>query len=131
MLDIQSFSSKVQDIIGESHIVAESLDHSIIEGIHLLKAVNTKAKEEVSMLLENQQDGFSRLDAAVDAQLKQLGKSSSAQKGLGQEAVSILTKAIAEAQKKTKAWLVFLIYSRRSFRKNRPPHAYSKMQDSA
>lgn len=124
MLDIQSFSSKVQDIIGESHIVAESLDHSIIEGIHLLKAVNTKAKEEVSMLLENQQDGFSRLDAAVDAQLKQLGKSSSAQKGLGQEAVSILTKAIAEARKKKKAWLVFLIYSRHSFKKNRPPHAY-------
>jgi ATP-dependent Clp protease ATP-binding subunit ClpB len=103
MLDIQSFSSKVQDIIGESHIVAESLDHSIIEGIHLLKAVNTKAKEEVSMLLENQQDGFSRLDAAVDAQLKQLGKSSSAQKGLGQEAVSILTKAIAEARKENES----------------------------
>ena len=103
MLDIQSFSSKVQDIIGESHIVAESLDHSIIEGIHLLKAVNTKAKEEVSMLLENQQDGFSRLDAAVDAQLKQLVKSSSAQKGLGQEAVSILTKAIAEARKENES----------------------------
>ena len=103
MLDIQSFSSKVQDIIGESHIVAESLDHSIIEGIHLLKAVNTKAKEEVSMLLENQQDGFSKLDAAVDAQLKQLVKSSSAQKGLGQEAVSILTKAIAEARKENES----------------------------
>ena len=103
MLDIQSFSSKVQDIIGESHIVAESFDNSIIEGIHLLKAVNTKAKEEVSMLLENQQDGFSRLDAAVDAQLKQLGKSSSAQKGLGQEAVSILTKAIAEARKENES----------------------------
>ncbi|MGA0987684.1 MAG: ATP-dependent Clp protease ATP-binding subunit [Flavobacteriaceae bacterium] len=103
MLDIQSFSSKVQDIIGESHIVAESLDHSIIEGIHLLKAVNTKAKEEVSMLLENQQDGFSRLDAAIDAQLKQLVKSSSAQKGLGQEAVSILTKAIAEARKENES----------------------------
>ena len=103
MLDIQSFSSKVQDIIGESHIIAESLDHSIIEGIHLLKAVNTKAKEEVSMLLENQQDGFTRLDAAVDAQLKQLGKSSSTQKGLGQEAVSILTKAIAEARKENES----------------------------
>ena len=103
MLDIQSFSSKVQDIIGESHIVAESLDHPIIDGIHLLKAVNTKAKEEVAVLLENQQDGFSRLDAAVDAQLKQLGKSNSAQKGLGQEAVSILTKAIAEARKENES----------------------------
>ncbi|MGA0030925.1 MAG: ATP-dependent Clp protease ATP-binding subunit, partial [Flavobacteriaceae bacterium] len=50
-----------------------------------------------------QQDGFSRLDAAIDAQLKQLGKSSSAQKGLGQEAVSILTKAIAEARKENES----------------------------
>ena len=84
MLDIQSFSSKVQDIIGESHIVAEGLDHSIIEGIHLLKAINNKAKDEVSMLLENRQDGFSKLDTAVDAQLKNVVKSSAAQKGLGQ-----------------------------------------------
>jgi ATP-dependent Clp protease ATP-binding subunit ClpB len=103
MLDIHSFSSKVQDIIGESHIVAEGLDHSVIEGIHLLKAVNNKAKDEVSMLLENQQDGFSKLDTAVDAQLKHVAKSSAAQKGLGQEAVSILTKAIAEARKESEA----------------------------
>ncbi|MDA0380343.1 MAG: ATP-dependent Clp protease ATP-binding subunit, partial [Bacteroidetes bacterium] len=108
MLDIQSFSSKVQDIIGESHIVAESLDHSIIEGIHLLKAINNKAKDEVSMLLENQQDGFSRLDTAVEAQLKNVAKSSAAQKGLGQEAVSILTKAIAEARKENEAVANFM-----------------------
>lgn len=99
MLDIQSFSTKIQDIIGESHIVAESLDHPVIEGTHLLKAVMNKAKDEVALLLDNKIDALHRFNSAIDNKLNQLPKNSASQKGLGQEAVSILTKAIAEARK--------------------------------
>jgi len=34
MIDINSFSQKVQETIGEAQIIAESLDHTSVEPIH-------------------------------------------------------------------------------------------------
>jgi len=99
MLDINAFSSKVQDIIGEAHIVAESHEHPVIDGIHLLQAALNKAKEEIGLIVESSTERLQKLSIAVQAQLNSMGKSSGVQKGLSQEAVSILTKAIAEARK--------------------------------
>ena len=99
MLDINTFSSKVQDIIGEAHIVAESHEHPVIDGIHLLQATLNKAKEEIGLIVESSTERLQKLSIAVQAQLDSIGKSSGVQKGLSQEAVSILTKAIAEARK--------------------------------
>ncbi len=99
MLDINAFSSKVQDIIGEAHIVAESYEHPVIDGIHLLQAALNKAKEEIGLVLESSTDRIQKLSTVVHARLNSMGKSNGTQKGLSQEAVSILTKAIAEARK--------------------------------
>ena len=99
MLDINAFSSKVQDIIGEAHIVAESQEHQVIDGIHLLQAALNKAKEDIGLVVESSTERLQKLSTGVQAQLSSMGKSSGVQKGLSQEAVSILTKAIAEARK--------------------------------
>ena len=47
MIDINSFSQKVQETIGEAQIVAESLDHTSVEPVHLLKAACNKNTDKI------------------------------------------------------------------------------------
>ena len=74
MIDINSFSQKVQETIGEAQIIAESLDHASLEPIHLLKAASNKSTDEFEYWTGSKSQ-FERFQKALDASLNHLGKS--------------------------------------------------------
>ncbi len=98
MIDINSFSQKVQETIGEAQIIAESLDHTSVEPIHLLKAASNKSTDEFEYWTGSKPQ-FERLQKAIDASLNHLGKSKGSNLMMSSSSATVLTSALAGARK--------------------------------
>ena len=98
MIDINSFSQKVQETIGEAQIIAESLDHTSVEPIHLLKAANNKNTNEFEYWTGSKSQ-FERFQKAIDASLNHLGKSKGSNLVMSSSSATVLTSALAGARK--------------------------------
>jgi len=98
MIDINSFSQKVQESIGESQIIAESLDHTSVEPIHLLKAASNKNTNEFEYWTGSKSQ-FDRFQKAIDASLNQLGKTKGSNLVMSNSSATVLTSALAGARK--------------------------------
>ena len=98
MIDINSFSQKVQETIGEAQIIAESLDHTSIEPIHLLKAASNKSTNEFEYWIGSKSQ-FERFQKAIDASLNHLGKSKGSNLMMSSSSATVLTSALAGARK--------------------------------
>ena len=98
MIDINSFSQKVQETIGEAQIIAESLDHTSVEPIHLLKAASNKSTDEFEYWTGSKPQ-FERFQKAIDASLNHLGKSKGSNLMMSSSSATVLTSALAGARK--------------------------------
>ena len=98
MIDINSFSQKVQETIGEAQIIAESLDHTSVEPIHLLKAASNKNTDEFEYWTGSKSQ-FERFHKAIDASLNHLGKSKGSNLMMSSSSATVLTSALAGARK--------------------------------
>lgn len=98
MIDINSFSQKVQETIGEAQIIAESLDHASLEPIHLLKAASNKSTDEFEYWTGSKSQ-FERFQKALDASLNHLGKSKGSNLVMSSSSATVLTSALAGARK--------------------------------
>jgi ATP-dependent Clp protease ATP-binding subunit ClpB len=98
MIDINSFSQKVQETIGEAQIIAESLDHTSVEPIHLLKAASNKSTNEFEYWTGSKSQ-FERFQKALDASLNHLGKSKGSNLVMSSSSATVLTSALAGARK--------------------------------
>ena len=98
MIDINSFSQKVQESIGEAQIIAESLDHTSVEPIHLLKAASNKNTKEFEYWIGSKSQ-FNRFQKAIDASLNHLGKTKGSNLVLSNSSATVLTSALAGARK--------------------------------
>ncbi len=98
MIDINSFSQKVQETIGEAQIIAESLDHTSVEPIHLLKAASNKSTNEFEYWTGSKSQ-FERFQKAIDASLNHLGKSKGSNLVMSSTSATVLTSALAGARK--------------------------------
>ena len=98
MIDINSFSQKVQETIGEAQIIAESLDHTSVEPIHLLKAASNKSSNEFEYWTGSKSQ-FERFQKAIDASLNHLGKSKGSNLVMSNSSATVLTSALAGARK--------------------------------
>ena len=98
MIDINSFSQKVQETIGEAQIIAESLDHTSVEPIHLLKAASNKSTNEFEYWTGSKSQ-FERFQKAIDASLNHLGKSKGSNLVMSSSSATVLTSALAGARK--------------------------------
>ena len=98
MIDINSFSQKVQESIGEAQIIAESLDHTSVEPIHLLKAASNKNTNEFEYWTGSKSQ-FDRFQKAIDASLNQLGKTKGSNLVMSNSSATVLTSALAGARK--------------------------------
>lgn len=98
MIDINSFSQKVQETIGEAQIIAESLDHTSVEPIHLLKAASNKSTDEFEYWTGSKSQ-FERFQKAIDASLNHLGKSKGSNLMMSSSSATVLTSALAGARK--------------------------------
>jgi ATP-dependent Clp protease ATP-binding subunit ClpB len=98
MIDINSFSQKVQETIGEAQIIAESLDHTSVEPIHLLKAASNKNTNEFEYWTGSKSQ-FERFQKAIDASLNHLGKSKGSNLVMSSSSATVLTSALAGARK--------------------------------
>jgi len=98
MIDINSFSQKVQETIGEAQIIAESLDHTSVEPIHLLKAASNKSTNEFEYWTGSKSQ-FERFQKAIDASLNHLGKSKGSNLMMSSSSATVLTSALAGARK--------------------------------
>jgi ATP-dependent Clp protease ATP-binding subunit ClpB len=98
MIDINSFSQKVQETIGEAQIIAESLDHTSVEPIHLLKAASNKSTNEFEYWTGSKSQ-FERFQKALDASLNHLGKSKGSNLVMSSSTATVLTSALAGARK--------------------------------
>ena len=98
MIDINSFSQKVQETIGEAQIIAESLDHTTVEPIHLLKAASNKSTDEFEYWTGSKPQ-FERFQKAIDASLNHLGKSKGSNLMMSSSSATVLTSALAGARK--------------------------------
>ncbi len=100
MIDINSFSQKVQETIGEAQIIAESLDHTSVEPIHLLKAASNKNTNEFEYWTGSKSQ-FERFQKAIDASLNHLGKSKGPNLVMSSTSATVLTSALAGARKES------------------------------
>ncbi len=100
MIDINSFSQKVQETIGEAQIIAESLDHTSVEPIHLLKAASNKNTNEFEYWTGSKSQ-FERFQKAIDASLNHLGKSKGSNLVMSSTSATVLTSALAGARKES------------------------------
>src|SRR6056300_436660 len=98
MIDINSFSQKVQETIGEAQIIAESLDHTSVEPIHLLKAASTKNANEFEYWIGSKSQ-FDRFQKAIDASLNHSGKTKGSNLVMSNSSATVLTSARAGARK--------------------------------
>ena len=98
MIDINSFSQNVQETIGEAQIIAESLDHTSVEPIHLLKAASNKSTNEFEYWTGSKSQ-FERFQKAIDASLNHLGKSKGSNLMMSSSSATVLTSALAGARK--------------------------------
>ena len=98
MIDINSFSQKVQETIGEAQIIAESLDHTSVEPIHLLKAASNKNPNEFEYWAGSKSQ-FERFQNAIAASLNHLGKSKGSNLVMSSSSAAVLTSALAGARK--------------------------------
>ena len=98
MIDINSFSQKVQETIGEAQIIAESLDHTSVEPIHLLKAASNKNTNEFEYWTGSKSQ-FERFQKAIDASLNHLGESKGSNLVMSSSSATVLTSALARARK--------------------------------
>jgi len=98
MIDINSFSQKVQETIGEAQIIAESLDHTSVEPIHLLKAASNKNTNEFEYWTGSKPK-FDRFQKAIDASLTHLGKAKGSNLVMSSSSATVLTSALARARK--------------------------------
>ena len=98
MIDINSFSQKVQETIGEAQIIAESLDHTSVEPIHLLKAASNKNTDEFEYWTGSKSQ-VERFHKAIDASLNHLGKSKGSNLVMSSSSATVLTSALAGARK--------------------------------
>jgi ATP-dependent Clp protease ATP-binding subunit ClpB len=98
MIDINSFSQKVQETIGEAQIIAESLDHTSVEPIHLLKAASNKSTNEFEYWTGSKSQ-FEQFQKAIDASLNHLGKSKGSNLVMSSSSATVLTSALAGARK--------------------------------
>ncbi len=98
MIDINSFSQKVQETIGEAQIIAESLDHTSVEPIHLLKAASNKNPNEFKYWAGSKSQ-FERFQNAIEASLNHLGKSKGSNLVMSSSSAAVLTSALAGARK--------------------------------
>ncbi len=100
MIDINSFSQKIQETIGEAQIIAESLDHTSVEPIHLLKAASNKNTNEFEYWTGSKSQ-FERFQKAIDASLNHLGKSKGSNLVMSSTSATVLTSALAGARKES------------------------------
>ena len=98
MIDINSFSQKVQESIGEAQIIAESLDHTSVEPVHLLKAASNKNTNEFEYWTGSKSQ-LERFQKAIDASLNHLGKSKGSNLVMSNSSATVLTSALAGARK--------------------------------
>ena len=98
MIDINSFSQKVQETIGEAQIIAESLDHTSVESVHLLKAACNKNTNEFEYWTGSKSQ-FERFQKAIDASLNHLGKGKGSSLVMSSSSATVLTSALAGARK--------------------------------
>jgi ATP-dependent Clp protease ATP-binding subunit ClpB len=98
MIDINSFSQKVQETIGEAQIIAESLDHTSVEPVHLLKAACNKNTNEFEYWTGSKSQ-FERFQKAIDASLNHLGKGKGSSLVMSSSSATVLTSALAGARK--------------------------------
>lgn len=98
MIDINAFSQKVQESIGEAQIIAESLDHTSVEPLHLLKASCNKNTSEFEYWAGSKSQ-FERFQKAIDASLNHLGKDKGSNLVMSSASATVLTSALGRARK--------------------------------
>jgi ATP-dependent Clp protease ATP-binding subunit ClpB len=98
MIDINTFSQKVQESIGEAQIIAESLDHTSVEPIHLLKASCNKNTSEFEYWTGSKSQ-FEQFQKAIDASLNHLGKDKESNLVMSSASATVLTSALGRARK--------------------------------
>ena len=98
MIDINAFSQKVQECIGEAQIIAESLDHTSVEPLHLLKASCNKNTSEFEYWTGSKSQ-FERFQKAIDASLNHLGKDKGSNLVMSSASATVLTSALGRARK--------------------------------
>lgn len=98
MIDINAFSQKVQESIGEAQIIAESLDHTSVEPLHLLKASCNKNTSEFEYWTGSKSQ-FERFQKAIDASLNHLGKDKGSNLVISSASATVLTSALGRARK--------------------------------
>ena len=98
MIDINAFSQKVQESIGEAQIIAESLDHTSVEPLHLLKASCNKNTSEFEYWTGSKSQ-FERFHKAIDASLNHLGKDKGSNVVMSSASATVLTSALGRARK--------------------------------
>ena len=98
MIDINAFSQKVQESIGEAQIIAESLDHTSVEPLHLLKASCNKNTSEFEYWTGSKSQ-FEWFQKAIDASLNHLGKDKGSNLVMSSASATVLTSALGRARK--------------------------------
>jgi len=98
MIDINTFSQKVQESIGEAQIIAESLDHTSVEPLHLLKASYNKNTSEFEYWTGSKSQ-FEQFQKAIDASLNHLGKDKGSNLVMSSASATVLTSALGRARK--------------------------------
>ncbi len=98
MIDINAFSQKVQESIGEAQIIAESLDHTSVEPLHLLKASCNKNTSEFEYWTESKSQ-FEQFQKAIDASLNHLRKDKESNLVMSSASATVLTSALGRARK--------------------------------
>ncbi len=98
MIDINTFSQKVQESIGEAQIIAESLDHTSVEPLHLLKASCNKNTSEFEYWTGSKSQ-FEQFQKAIDASLNHLGKDKESNLVMSSASATVLTSALGRARK--------------------------------
>ena len=98
MIDINTFSQKVQESIGEAQIIAESLDHTSVEPLHLLKASCNKNTSEFEYWTGSKSQ-FEQFQKAIDASLNHLGKDKESNLVMSSASAAVLTSALGRARK--------------------------------
>ncbi|MGB2555024.1 MAG: AAA family ATPase, partial [Flavobacteriaceae bacterium] len=97
-MNAQSFTPKVQNIIGEAQIITQSYDHKLTEPQHLFIALYEQEYEVLELYLKK--EIIERGIKAVRDDLNSRPQSNSAEIQFSNEAVQILQKAMAYARKK-------------------------------
>lgn len=96
-MNAQSFTPKVQHIIGEAQIITQSYDHKLTEPQHLFLAMHEQEYEVLELYLKK--EIIEQSIQAVKDDLKSRPQSNSAEIQFSNESLQILQKAMANARK--------------------------------